>query len=401
MTMAKKTAERVARESRFDPRRNIVPDQLDLRDRPYMPTLGKPPQVEMAPALKLPVLDQERTNACTGFALASVVNFLIRRHRDPRAAEMSPFMLYSMARRYDEFPDSARPRAEGKERDEEDTGSSLRGAMKGWYKHGVCRLDLWRGRDMPPPATRPEHDWWLDAARRPLGAYYRVDTRSVTDMHVGLHDVGILYASVVCHSGWLEGRRAGRGKQIWTIPRADVQPDDGGHAFAIVGYTREGFIIQNSWGTTWGTRGLAVFTYEDWAENAMDCWVAQLGVATDLHLEIARSPSLRMDRGKVKIASDSTLRDREISPFVIDMENNGRLSDSGIFRTKPGDVAPSSRGPRSDPSRATAVRAPALGRCSRACQPRVDRGLGPGGLRLRMPRPDDVRVALLASPGRR
>jgi hypothetical protein len=314
---------------------------------------------------------------------------------------MSPFMLYSMARRYDEFPDSARPRAEGKERDEEDTGSSLRGAMKGWYKHGVCRLDLWRGRDMPPPATRPEHDWWLDAARRPLGAYYRVDTRSVTDMHVGLHDVGILYASVVCHSGWLEGRRAGRGKQIWTIPRADVQPDDGGHAFAIVGYTREGFIIQNSWGTTWGTRGLAVLTYEDWAENAMDCWVAQLGVATDLHLEIARSPSLRMDRGKVKIASDSTLRDREISPFVIDMENNGRLSDSGIFRTKPGDVAPSSRGPRSDPSRATAVRAPALGRCSRACQPRVDRGLGPGGLRLRMPRPDDVRVALLASPGRR
>jgi hypothetical protein len=44
------------------------------------------------------------------------------------------------------------------------------------------------------------------------------------------------------------------------------------------------------------------------------------------------------ERGKVKIASDNTLRDREISPFIIDMENNGRLSNSGIFRTKPGDV---------------------------------------------------------------
>ena len=70
----------------------------------------------------------------------------------------------------------------------------------------------------------------------------------------------------------------------------------------------------------------------------MDCWVAQLGVATEQHLEIARSPSLRVDRGKVKIAADHTLRNREISPFIIDMENNGRLSDSGTFRTKPADV---------------------------------------------------------------
>jgi hypothetical protein len=284
------------------------------------------------------VLDQGRTNACTGFALATVVNFLFRRHRDARAPEMSPFMLYSMARRYDEFPDPPKARIETKPRPQEDTGSSLRGAMKGWYKHGVCRLDLWSGPDMPPAALRPEDDWWLDAARRPLGAYYRVDTRSVTDMHVALHDVGVLYASVVCHSGWLKGSRAGQGKKIWRIPRAEVQPEDGGHAFAIVGYTTDGFIVQNSWGTTWGTRGRAILTYEDWTDNAMDCWVAQLGVATDQHLEIARSPSLRVERGKVKIASDSTLRDREISPFIIDMENNGRLSDSGIFRTKPGDV---------------------------------------------------------------
>jgi hypothetical protein len=157
-------------------------------------------------------------------------------------------------------------------------------------------------------------------------------------MHVALHDVGILYASVVCHSGWLKRQPADPGKAIWTIPRAAVQPDDGGHAFAILGYTPDGFIIQNSWGTAWGTRGLAILTYEDWTENAMDCWVAQLGVPTRQHIEIANSPSLRVTRGKVTIASDATLRNREISPFIIDMENNGRLSDSGTFRTKPSDV---------------------------------------------------------------
>jgi len=311
----------------FNPKRNIVPDRLDLRDRPYIPVLHAPPPPEMAPQLKLPVLNQERTNACTGFALASVVNFLLRKHRDPAAPPMSPFMLYSMARRYDEFPGAA-----------EDSGSSLRGAMKGWYKHGVCRLDLWRRPEMPRPAAKPADDWWLDAARRPLGAYYRVDTRSVTDMHVALHDVGVLYASVVCHAGWLKGRGVRKGKAYWTIPPAEVLPDDGGHAFVIVGYTPAGFIIQNSWGLGWGTGGLAILTYQDWSDNAMDCWVTQLGVATEQHVEIARSPSLRMARGKVQIASDSTLRDRELSPFVIDMENNGRLSGSGVFRTQRTDV---------------------------------------------------------------
>ena len=306
------TARPSARAPKFDPRRNIVPDRLDLRDRPYMPELRTPPAIEMTRLARLPVLDQQATSACTGFALASVVNFLLRKHRDPHSPPMSPFMLYSMARRYDEFPGSA-----------EDSGSSLRGAMKGWYKHGVCRLDLWPTPDMPPPAATPREDWWLDAALRPLGAYYRVDTRSVTDMHVALHDVGILYASVVCHGGWLKGGHGG-GKRIWTIPREEVHPDDGGHAFVIVGYTAAGFIVQNSWGARWGTRGLAILTYQDWTENAMDCWVAQVGVATQQHLEIARSPSLRLDKGRVQIAADNTLRDREISPFVIDMENNGR-----------------------------------------------------------------------------
>src|SRR3989454_7091807 len=175
----------------FNPRPNIVPDRLDLRDRPSIRGLHAPPPPEMTPQLKLPVLNQERTNACTGFALASVVNFLLRMHRDPAAPPMSPFMLYSMARRYDEFPGAA-----------EDSGSSLRGAMKGWDKHGVCRLDLWPTPDLPPPAATPREGWWLGGAPRPLGAYSPRDQRSGAGMHGALHDVGILYANGVVPGGW-------------------------------------------------------------------------------------------------------------------------------------------------------------------------------------------------------
>jgi hypothetical protein len=123
------------------------------------------------------------------------------------------------------------------------------------------------------------------------------------------------------------------------IPCRKASPSDGGHAFAIVGYNQDGFIIHNSWGLGWGTKGRAVLAYEDWLNNAMDCWVAQLGVVTELHLEIAHSKTLRLEAGKVHLASESSLRTREISPFIIDMENNGRLSNTGDFRTQESDIA--------------------------------------------------------------
>ena len=310
------------------PKRNVVPDSIDLRDRPYMPSVTVVPVEKLAPPVEIPILNQHETSACTGFALASVIFHLQYKAKRDQAEQVSPYMLYSMARRYDEFPGDPSV----------DTGSSLRGAMKGWYKYGACAARLWETDTMPPPNPDPDHDWWQDAVKRPVGAYYRVDTRSVTDMQVALNEIGALYASAICHSGWMEGVDAKAKGEYWVIPAKKADPSDGAHAFAIVGYTSEGFIIHNSWDTNWGTGGRAILTYEDWTENAMDCWVAQLGVRSELHSEIARSPTLRVKQGRVKLASDETLRNRELDPFIIDMENNGRLSNTGDFRTQDNDV---------------------------------------------------------------
>lgn len=313
--------------------RPVVPDKLDLRDRQYQPEVREapPPRFHSVGRAKLsvPVLDQGDTNACTGFALANVVHLLLRRRSRRDRTEVSPFMLYSMARRYDEFPGASA-----------DAGSSLRGAMKGWYRHGACARRLWTDLEMPKPQSDPRRDWWQNAAERPLGAYYRVDTRSVTDMHVALHEVGVLYASAICHSGWDEGLDLpARKRHEWRIPLRSASLDDGGHAFVIVGYDEVGFLVLNSWGESWGDDGYATLTYEDWTEHAMDCWVAQLGVVTEQRREMARSRSLRRGpTGKVVVASEPVLQYREISPFVVDMENNGRLSSSGKFRTNESDL---------------------------------------------------------------
>lgn len=318
--------------SSVNPRRlrPVVPDQLDLRDRPYRPVVSQAPPTELNSLRKHPLapMDQGETSACTGFALAHVVNFLLRASGRDKTAAVSPYMLYSMARRYDDIPGTVA-----------DTGSSLRGALKGWYKHGACSQSLWTKLPMPPPKRDPAKDWWQDAALRPLGAYYRIDTRSVTDMHSALSEVGVIYASAICHGGWDEGYElTAKERKGWVIPRRAVGADDMGHAFVIVGFNARGFLVLNSWGPGWGDGGVGILEYDDWLTNAMDCWVAQLGVVTEHHLEVARAASLRTEEGHVVLAKSPVLRNREISPFIVDLGNNGELSTSGDFRTNVDDL---------------------------------------------------------------
>jgi hypothetical protein len=311
-------------------KKNVVPDAPDLRDRMYSPPVTFVPVQVLAPQGVTPVLNQRATNACTGFALASVIYHLQSKAKRPtQDCAVSPFMLYSMARRYDEFPGDP----------DADTGSSLRGAMKGWFKHGACGASLWTTMSVPPPAKNPADNWRRDAVRRPLGAYYRIETSAITDMQVALNETGAIYASAACHSGWEEAPDQGEFVDgLWVIPHRKATPADGGHAFAIIGYNQQGFIIQNSWDTNWGSNGRAVLTYGDWLDNAMDCWVAQLGVITEIDVRIAGTVSLRVKEGKVHLASDARLRNREIDPFIVDMENNGKLSNTGDFRTSRHDL---------------------------------------------------------------
>ena len=148
---------------------DVRPDTIDFRDKMYTPTLNEVPvQIELDEyrQLKVPILDQGKEGACTGFGLATVANYLLRRRkRVPDAIAVSPRMIYEMARRYDEWPG------------ENYSGSSARGAMKGWHKHGICGDECWpyqlKNKDNGLNDLRTS-----DALKRPLGAYYRVITRT-------------------------------------------------------------------------------------------------------------------------------------------------------------------------------------------------------------------------------
>ena len=273
------------------------PDRLDLRDRPYTPPLGNLPSEwpRTADVAKyLPeyakqglVLDQGSEGACTGFGLAAVINYLgfYRNQVEGTgacAARVSPAMLYQLARMYDEWPG------------EDYEGSSCRGALKGWHRHGVCREELWpyrldrKGRrvHVPPledPDLRddPESNWDVDALSRTLGVYYRVDVRSVVDLQAAILHNGAVYVSGTVHEGWaVPTRKQLRGHADLVRIKTVTQPKEaGGHAFALVGYNEQGFVVQNSWGPSWGSHGFALLPYEDWVLHGSDAWVFTLGVS--------------------------------------------------------------------------------------------------------------------------
>src|SRR4051812_29841784 len=128
-------------------------------------------------------------------------------------------MLYEMAKRYDEWP--------GENYD----GSSARGAVKGWHRHGICAETLWKF-DPEKPDRELNERRVRDAACRPLGAYYRVNHRDLISMHSALAEVGILYATATVHEGWENVGEDG------AIEYSEDGKILGGHAFAIVAFDR-------------------------------------------------------------------------------------------------------------------------------------------------------------------
>lgn len=138
-------------------------------------------------------------------------------------------------------------------------------------------------------------------------------------MHAALSEVGILYATAHVHTGW-----------------SSVKPGDtdidysedliGGHAFAIVGYDRQGFWIQNSWGTDWGSGGLIRLSYSDWLVNGTDVWVTALGAPIEFNRANAsaamRSGAPKSYEGYVYSA---------LRPHIITSKNDGEFDAKGPF----------------------------------------------------------------------
>ncbi|MDP2779274.1 C1 family peptidase [Devosia sp.] len=289
-----------------------IRDFPDIRDRFF-----EPPLIELAADLAAPpelvILDQGAEGACTGFATAAALNLLRQRQGALLAPEgASPRMIYEMAKLHDEWE------GQGYE------GSSVRGAIKGFFHNGVCR-------EQDAPYLPGDSNWVLSVAQAKqarqiiLGSYYRLRPVLV-DYHAALQQAGAIVVSANIHSGWANPKRG------HIRPSTRTQ---GGHAFTIVGYDAEGFIIQNSWGHAWGgfleQAGLAHWSYHDWAETVVDAWVMRLAVPTpnafELTHRVARPAGMELPQDK-----KHTPRRQDVIGHIIHIDD-GHLVETGQYGT--------------------------------------------------------------------
>ena len=318
----------------------ILDVRVDVGDRRDF--LYSPPLIPLRPSVQpgdhgwwrpTRVRDQGMDPSCTGHALASIVDHLRARDLDTDGAQgdasldhpwASARMLYSVARYHDDFDG------------ENYRGSSVRGVLKGFFYNGVCSIDVERGVE----SVDGSYDWHmtraiLESARKmQLGSYFRVRPR-LSDLHVALNDVGLVLASADIHDGW-----AAPGGQIPYRARQGIAKK-GRHAFVLVGYDQNGFILQNSWGSSWGDNGLAHWSYEDWAENIVDLWVLRLGAPLSAaggshdRPSVARNALALMGRTgfeRAPTSADAAPSRLELIGHVVPLAK-GRLDRFGSYHT--------------------------------------------------------------------
>ncbi len=329
---------------------DVRADDTDTRDYIFEPSLALLPDT-LYPEGPLAIRHQGNEGACVGHALAAVINISVGRRLEPALAgpgaasqkrkaalsddqAVSERMLYEMGRRYDEW------------QGEHYQGTSLRGAMKGWHKHGVCSRTLWPYVPGDPKPGRLDSDRARDARRRPLGTYFRILDSDVSHVQAAIYEGDAVLASANIHSGWQSDRLRAPDNplkpgmlNIMRIPQETRSL--GLHAFALIGYGPEGFIVQNSWGEGWGTGGLAILSYEDWFINRQDAWVARPGPQTwdysgkpRIFLGAFAGAETATDAGMAGTTGVEGLNiEREALAYMINTGDRGELSQDGRLET--------------------------------------------------------------------
>ena len=263
----------------------------------------------------------QRGLECTGFALAAIANFIHRKQLgNPNLPSVSRRMLYEMAQVNDG--------------EDYQTGSTPRGALKGWKKVGVARDDLW-------PYDPDDEDGTvhggltlgrlLDARTRPLVRYRSIADGATNTVRAALAQGHAIFASSDTHGGWY---RLFLSSIEPKIRRAPHDKPAGDHAFVIVGYDddEQAFWVHNSWGPEWGREGYALLPYREWEESWSSAWVVD---AVTESLEDADATDLGP-----AIPSDAAAQQmyRDMWPHLVVLRDDGRLSSSGRYEMDAGSV---------------------------------------------------------------
>lgn len=235
---------------------NVVKDRIDTRDYIYRaPTSGIKASVDLR-SLCTPVEDQGPLGSCTGHAVSSAMEILLKRQR--REMELSRLFIYYHARLLINTVNW-------------DSGAYLRDAVKSVNKWGASNEKLWQ-YNIREYKTRPSTIAYEDARSRRATEYRRC--AGAGDIRAALSEGHPVVIGFLVYSSFMSADTVRRGTMIYPNVRRETML--GGHAVCLVGYDngRQTFIAKNSWGSNWGDRGYFYMPYkvlED-PRMSMDFW---------------------------------------------------------------------------------------------------------------------------------
>jgi C1A family cysteine protease len=194
--------------------------------------------------------NQESTGSCVGWATAdSVLRWhFVKANWLPKNRLLSPRFIWMASKETDQFVSQPTTFIETE-------GTSLKSALDIARKFGVVPdsvLPFASGKLYPGEAQT----FYALAAQLKIASYFNLST-NLGNWRTWLATKGPILTRLGVDVTW-DNADATHGN-------LDVYKPDtvrGGHAVALVGYTRDRFIVRNRWGMTWGDKGYGYASLE-------------------------------------------------------------------------------------------------------------------------------------------
>lgn len=216
--------------------KDVVASAYDIRDYTIKADAAFPEEYKSP--VEIPVKNQFTKPTCTAHALASLVEY----HNKRQTGEYSKFST--------EFIYGYRP--EGYYLGD---GMCIKDGLKTLLNVGdVYYTDLAGNNDFPKAQMNvvAKYDELMEKARpHRISAYYKLN--STDEIKTALMRDGVVVASMNTYDG------AKLVKDVYTY---DKDADSGRHCVLIIGWTRDGWLVQNSWGYFYGGDGKFILPFD-------------------------------------------------------------------------------------------------------------------------------------------
>jgi len=200
------------------------------------------------------IRDQKKTGACVGFATADGVLrwHFVKNGWIKKAEKVSPRFIWMANKETDEYLEYPTTFIEK-------SGSQTKSALGIARKYGSVTEDFlpMTGQLYPGSAQ----SFYIHAARLRITSYHNLEV-DLDRWRFWISNQGPILARIVVDEYFRTAK-----KTTAHLKQYDDLLNYGGHAVSIVGYTKDYFIIRNSWGPSWGDNGFA-YGSDEYIKNA-------------------------------------------------------------------------------------------------------------------------------------